>query len=525
MFKLTYATMFEPPEELHGAFEAAADRIRGELGSEHAMWIAGRDVRVSRQFQTHSPIDHRVVVGRFQAGAAEDGAAAIAAAREASGGWARTPWTERVSLLRRAAALIEERVFMIGAALALEVGKNRMEALGEAQETADLITYYCDQMEAHDGYVRAMASDPLRGFASENTSVLKPHGVWVVIAPFNFPFALSGGPAAAALVAGNTVVFKAASATPWSGRLLAEIFRDAGIPTGVFNYLTGPGSGVGEALVDHDAVAGLTFTGSFAVGMHLYRRFAAGRWPRPCIVEMGGKNAAIVSRHARIADAALGVMRSAFGLSGQKCSACSRVYVEHSVLNDFIADLHEWTRAVRTGDPLQREHWMGPVIDASALARYEDAASQVRSLGAAGAIVHGGERLDHGDLAHGFFCAPTIARAPLDHPLWSRELFAPFVLVAPVDSVEDGIALANAGDYGLTAGFYGSDQECEQFFDAVEAGVCYANRPQGATTGAWPGFQPFGGWKGSGSTGRAAGSVHYLPQYLREQSQTRVRRA
>jgi 1-pyrroline-5-carboxylate dehydrogenase len=251
---------------------------------------------------------------------------------------------------------------------------------------------------------------------------------------------------------------------------------------------------------------------------------AGGAFVRPCIAEMGGKNAAIVTRRAHIADAALGVMRSAFGLSGQKCSACSRVYVERSVFNDFMSDLHQWTEAVKIGDPVKREHWMGPVINDAAVARFEDAVSQVKALGNAGAIVHGGERLDHGELAHGFYCAPTIARAPLDHPLWQRELFAPFVLVAPVENMEQAIELVNASPYGLTAGFYGADEESERFFDAVQAGVLYANRPQGATTGAWPGYQPFGGWKGSGSTGRSAGSMYYVTQYLREQSQTRVRR-
>ncbi|TMH66190.1 MAG: aldehyde dehydrogenase family protein, partial [Betaproteobacteria bacterium] len=176
------------------------------------------------------------------------------------------------------------------------------------------------------------------------------------------------------------------------------------------------------------------------------------------------------------------------------------------------------------GDPTLREHWMGPVIDAAAVARYEDAAAQINALGSAGNIVEGGQRLDHGDLAHGHFVAPTIARAPYDHPLWTRELFVPFVLVGSVKDIDEGIARANAVDYGLTAGFYGSPDETERFFDGIEAGVCYANRPQGATTGAWPGYQPFGGWKGSGSTGKAGGSLYYVPQYLREQSQTRVRR-
>jgi 1-pyrroline-5-carboxylate dehydrogenase len=149
----------------------------------------------------------------------------------------------------------------------------------------------------------------------------------------------------------------------------------------------------------------------------------------------------------------------------------------------------------------------------------------VHARGEQGAIVAGGERLDRNDLGHGHFVAPTIARAPLDHPLWTRELFVPLVLVAAVDSIDDGIAHANTGDYGLTAGFYGNAAETERFFETIEAGVAYANRPQGATTGAWPGYQAFGGWKGSGTTGKAAGSLYYLPQYLREQSQTRVARA
>jgi 1-pyrroline-5-carboxylate dehydrogenase len=524
-FKLTYSTMFDPPGELHDRFDAALAVVRSHLGAEHPMLIAGRDVRARVQYALRGPIDHRVVLGRFEAGDREAAQAAVEAAQAAWPGWAATPWTERVRLLRRAASLIEERVYEIGAVLALEVGKNRMEALGEAQETADLIAYYCAEMERNEGYVREMARDPLPGFVSENTSVLKPHGPWLVVAPFNFPLALAGGPAGAALVAGNTVVLKPASATPWSGRLLALALRDAGLPDGVFNFVTGPGANLGQALVDNPGFAGVTFTGSSEVGMALHRAFASGRWPRPCIAEMGGKNAAIVTRHGSIQDAATGVMRSAFGLSGQKCSACSRVYVEHAVFADFVEALHAAAVRVAVGDPTRREQWMGPVIDGKAVARYEDAVARIRALGDQGGVVEGGRRLDHGELAHGHFVAPTVARAPHDHPLWTEELFLPFVLVAPVGDVDEGIARANAVSYGLTAGFYGSPEETERFFDTVDAGVAYANRPHGATTGAWPGYQPFGGWKGSGSTGKSAGSLYYLPQYLREQSQTRVRRA
>lgn len=524
-FKLTYSTMFDPPAELHSRFDEAVATVRSFVGAEHAMLIGGSDVRARQQFEVHSPADTRVLLGRFQAGGGDDAQAAIAAAQAAFPKWSRAPWQERVALLRRAATLIEERVYELAAVLALEVGKNRMEALGEAQETADLIAYYCDQMESNDGYVRPMLADPVRGFVSSNTSVLKPYGVWLVIAPFNFPFALTGGPVGAALVAGNSVVFKPSSATPWSGRLLALALRDAGLPPGVFNYVTGPAGSLGEMLIGNDGVSGVTFTGSSTVGRRLHREFASGRWPRPCIAEMGGKNAAIVSRHANIGDAATGVMRSAFGLSGQKCSACSRVYIEQTVFMDFVAELHRLTRKIAVGDPTRRENWMGPVIDASAAARYDDAAATIRALGPDGAIVEGGTRLDGHDRARGHFVAPTIARVPANHALWNRELFLPMVLVAPVSDLDEALRLANESDHGLTAGFYGAEAEVERFFDSVEAGVCYANRPQGATTGAWPGFQPFGGWKGSGSTGKAAGSLYYLSQYLREQSQTRVRPA
>jgi 1-pyrroline-5-carboxylate dehydrogenase len=450
---------------------------------------------------------------------AEDIDAAASVARRAFPGWRATPWPERVRLLRRVAALIEERVYDIGAAVALEVGKNRMEALGEVQETADLFAWYCDQMEANDGFVKVLPNDPLPGFVSRNRTQLKPYGVWAVIAPFNFPYALAGGPVGAALVAGNTVVFKVASDTAWSGALLMEVLRDAGLPSGVVNYVTGSGSVAGAALVDHPAVAGVTFTGSYEVGMGIARRFAQGAWPRPCIAEMGGKNAAIVSRHADLDRAATGIVRSAFGLQGQKCSACSRVYVERPAAEALRQRLVELTGEIRIGDPTRRENWMGPVINRAAYDRY---AKCVANLKQHGTIATGGMQLTAGDLAHGWFVAPTVAEAPLDYRLWREEKFIPLVLVGEVDALDQAIDLANASDYGLTAGFYGAPDEVTRFLDRIEAGVTYVNRPQGATTGAWPGYQPFGGWKGSGSTGKAIGSYWYLPQYLREQSQTVV---
>jgi len=518
-FRLTYSTMFDPPAELHARFDAALAKVHARLGRNHPQWINGvpRDGRTT--YEVRSPIDRDWLLGRFASGSAQDAADAVAAASGAFRGWAATPWPERVRLLRRVAALIEERVYEIGAAVALEVGKNRMESLGEVQETADLFSWYCDQMQANAGFDRALPDDPLPGFVSRNRSVLKPYGAWAVIAPFNFPFALAGGPIAAALVAGNTVVFKTATDTSLSGWLLLEVLRDAGLPAGVVNYLSGAGSEVGAAVVSDPRIAGVTFTGSYEVGMRMVRQFAQGAWPRPCIAEMGGKNAAIVSRHADLERAATGIVRSAFGLQGQKCSACSRVYVERPVAEALRALVIEKTRMISVGDPTLRQHWMGPVINEAAFVRYRKCADNLRQHGE---IYTGGEALDSGALANGWFVAPTVATAPPDYRLWQEEKFIPLVLVGEVDSVAQAIDLANASNYGLTAGFYGAAEETPLFLDRIEAGVTYVNRPQGATTGAWPGYQPFGGWKASGTTGKAIGSFYYLPQYLREQSQTVV---
>jgi acyl-CoA reductase-like NAD-dependent aldehyde dehydrogenase len=520
-FRLTYATMFDPPASLHEHFDAALGAVRaGELGHEHAMTIGGHARGSERWTDLCSPIDQTLLLGRFAQGNAQDAADAVGAAQAAQRGWAATPWRERCALLRRAAAHIEQQVYRLSAVLALEVGKNRMEALGEVQETADLITWYCAQMEANDGFDRLLPDDPLPNFTSRNRTRLKPYGVWAVVAPFNFPFALAGGPAAAALVAGNTVVFKTASATAFSGRLLMDAFSAAGLPAGVVNLVCGAGDEVGSALLHDTRVAGATFTGSHDVGMAALRRYAAGSWPRPLIAEMGGKNAAIVTRHADLDGAATGIVRSAFGLSGQKCSACSRVFVERPVAAALRQRLVERAADIGVGDPTVAANWMGPVIDQRATQRYERAA---QALARDGAVDFGARALTEGALARGHFVAPTIGGLPnFEHALWRQELFLPFVLVGEVDSLDEAIARANTSDFGLTAGFYGAEDEITIFLDRIEAGVTYVNRPQGATTGAWPGYQPFGGWKGSGNTGKAIGSFWYLPQYLREQSQTVV---
>jgi acyl-CoA reductase-like NAD-dependent aldehyde dehydrogenase len=518
-FKLTYSTMFDPPEEMHRRFEAALATVRGGLGAEHPLFIGGRDVAGASSHEKTSPIDG-AALGRFAVADAAQVAAAVAAARRALPAWRSTPLAERVRLAERVATLIEERVYEIAAALTLEVGKNRMEALGETQETADFFRGYAADFAKYGGFDRALSDDPVAGFRSRNRSVLKPHGVWAVISPFNFPLALAGGPTAAALVTGNTVVAKGATDTPWAVRLLADCIRDAGYPAGVFNLIAGPGGAAGEALVGHPDVAGITFTGSYAVGMQLCRRMLSGPYPRPCIAEMGGKNACIVTESADLARAVPGIVRSAFGMGGQKCSALSRLYVTEAIGDSLLERLLRATEEIRVGDPTRRENWLGPVISARAVENYAGFAGGLAKDG--GRVLTGGRRLADGALRQGCFVAPTLALAPPAHPLFGVEMFLPILMVARVKDLATGVALANDSPLGLTAGCYGSAADVDYFLEHIEAGTTYANRPQGATTGAWPWYQAFGGWKGSGSTGKAIGSFYYLPQYLREQSQTVV---
>jgi len=519
-FRLTYATMFNPPEAMHERFDAALAAVSSRLGASHDLYIDGADVASAGRAARVSPIDGERRLGEFALADAGHVDAAMRAAQAAYPAWRALPPAERARLLRRVADVMEQRVYEIAAALALEVGKNRMEALGEAQETVDFFRHYADDFESHAGFEHALPDDPLPGVISRNRSVMRPHGVWVVIAPFNFPLALAGGPVAAALVTGNTVVVKGATDTPWAGRLLADCIRDAGLPRGVFNYLAGSGAEVGAALVAHPAVAGLTFTGSVAVGTKLLQQMTSGAWPRPCIAEMGGKNPCIVTARADLDAAAAGIARSAYGMGGQKCSALSRLYVDAGIADALIERLQRRIAAIRVGDPTRREHWLGPVVNAAAYANYARYAGELEAGGAR--LITGGRQLRDGGLARGYYVEPALAEAPAAHRLWRQEMFLPILLLQRVRDRDEAMRLANDSDMGLTAGFYGGADEVPWFHEHIEAGVTYANRPQGATTGAWPGYQPFGGWKGSGSTGKAIASFYYLAQYLREQSRTVV---
>jgi 1-pyrroline-5-carboxylate dehydrogenase len=515
--KITYATLRNDNDELHAQFEVGLAKARAQLGAYHRNFIGGVERDGDGTFEKHTPIDGSSL-GTFAKGTRQDVKDAVAAARKAFPAWAGLPWQERVRVMRHVADKISERQMEFAGLLSIEVGKNRLEALGDVEETADLIRWSADMVEKNDGFDHTMGN--LGDAAVHTRSVLKPYGVWGVISPFNFPWALSGGPSGGALVAGNTVVYKPSSDAPLSGVLLTQVMRDAGLPDGVFNMVMGPGETVGAEIQENPGVDGIIFTGSFEVGFHLYKNFARA-FPKPVIVEMGGKNPAIVSRHADLDEAAEGVMRAAFGLSGQKCSANSRVYVERPVLDEFNRLLVQKTEAITIGDPTDKKNWLGPVINQKSVDRYLEASADARRDGR---ILVGGERVTEDGLNSGFFVAPTVVTdLPADHRLLRDELFVPFTVVHAVDSVDEAIALSNESVLGLTAGIYTEDKaEQLRFLDGMEAGVVYVNRRAGATTGAWPGIQPFGGWKGSTATGKSGGGFYYVQQFMREQSQTIV---
>jgi 1-pyrroline-5-carboxylate dehydrogenase len=514
--RVTYSNIATDFTPVHDHLDRLIPEVRATLlGRERRNLIGGLPDEDGTLYDARSPIDRAVLLGRFVE--ASDAAVdrAVAAARAAHRNWSRLRWPERVAILRAAADRLDARKHELAVACLIEVGKSRLEAVGEAEEAVNLIRYYCDEMERNEGFRRPMK----RAFAAETTEdVLRPLGVFAVIAPFNFPLALSVNMVCAALLAGNSVIYKPSPAAGLTGALLVDTLLEAGLPDGVLNLVCG-GSHVGERLAVHEDVAGVAFTGSYRVGMGLYRRLAGGPWAKPLVVEMGGKNPAYVTVHADLDAAAAGVMRSAFGLQGQKCSACSKAYVHAAVYDDFMEKLADATARIRIGNPEERDVFLGPVIDAAAGERFERAVADARRQGH---VVLGGERLTGGLFDRGTYVAPTVVDGlAADHRINRDELFLPFLSVQRFTGLDDAIADGNRVAYGLTAGIYTRDPaELDEFLENAEAGVLYANRPSGATTGAWPGIQSFCGWKGSGVSGKGGLGPHYLPQFLREQSRT-----
>jgi 1-pyrroline-5-carboxylate dehydrogenase len=501
----------------HKKYEQAVRSVRSEFSKTYPLLIGGKSVTSNKTIPHVSPIDRQLVLGYIQQGSQREIDHAIRAAGLAFETWGTTDYKSRIKVMRKIVDIVRKRKFELAAWLSFENGKNRYEAIADVDEGIDFINYYNEEMILNRGFV-----SPSKTSGNEkNISVMKPYGVWAIIAPFNFPAAILVGMTIGALITGNTVIIKPASDTPIVGYKVARILMDAGLNTGVVNFVTGPGQEVGRLLVESKDIVGIGFTGSREVGYELVRASSEVK-PRPVIAELGGKNAAIVTQSADIDKSVEGVVKAAFSYSAQKCSACSRVYVQKNIKSEFISKLIKKTEELILGNPVNAKTNVGPLINESSFKKFE----RYSKLAARdGQILVGGSFKRDGSLKRGFYAQPTIVdKLPKNHVLFKDELFVPILCVSEYDKFEEAVSLCNATEYGLTAGIYTKrKEEIKKFLKEVEAGVVYVNRKASATTGAMVGRQSFGGWKDSGTTGKGTGGRYYLTQFMREQSQTIVR--
>ncbi|MDT4937340.1 MAG: 1-pyrroline-5-carboxylate dehydrogenase [Pseudonocardiales bacterium] len=508
--KVDYASSGLGDDGVERAFEVTLRGLRESTSPIEPHLVGDRRVESGQLIERFDACATSSRVGAAREASAEVIADAVAAAKAAFKPWRAVPFADRVTRLRASGAEVQRQFVAVAAVVSAETGKTRLEAFGEVQEVIDMIEHYCSLMEENNGYQAALKSTD----SEKNYDVLVPYGVFAVISPFNFPIALMVGMTVSALVTGNTVVVKPSEKTPRSTATIAEMLRNH-LPTGVINVIHG-GAAVGAALVATD-VDGIAFTGSAEVGWRLVESASPRGLPRPVLAEMGGQNPAIVAASADLDDAASGIARSAFGLSGQKCSACRRVIVVDEVADDLIERLVKTAEALVVGDPLDRSTYLGPVID-DAIALRIDAALATAEVD--GSVLTGGRR---DDLAGNFFSPIVVTGLPRGHALTRQELFAPLLTVIRVSTFDDAIDEANDVQYGLSAGLFSADQQqIDRFVDDIEAGVIYVNRAAGATTGAWPGVQSFCGWKRSGSAGKGGLGYWYLPGFMKEQSRTIV---
>ncbi len=503
-------------DEFQENYEEAYAKALTELGKSYPNIISGKE-RFSRdgEFLDTCPYATTEIIGKFQKGSKEDVSEAVKACLAYQPKWEGTKVRHRCYIITSAADLLSKKKYEFAAWLTLENGKNRYEAMAEVDEAIDYLRYYSSLLQTNKGYVLETDGVPPCDRAE---SILRPLGVMGVISPFNFPIAITTGMVTGALVTGNAVILKPASDTPMMGYKLHQVLKEAGVPVDVMHFITGSGEAVGAELVNNKGIASLVFTGSRDVGLSIVKG-SVQTGKRPPILEMGGKNPAIVTDKADLRLAAEGIARAAFGYSGQKCSATSRAIVFRSVADDFTKALLEWMRDKKIGDPSKRDTLVGPVINRAAVDRFKKVIAQASKEGK---VLTGGHVLEGEPFSKGYFVEPTVlVHLARDSDLALKELFLPVLAIIPCSDLNDALDVANSVEYGLTAGIYSkNEKEVEEFFTRIKAGVIYANRRSGATTGALVGGQPFTGWKSSGVTGKGAGGPYYLLQFLQEQTRT-----
>lgn len=489
--------------------EAAIAAARAELGKEYPIVLGGQRITMPQKFNSINPANASEVVGVFQKGDALIAQQAMDAALAAFEQWKNVAYSRRARYLFDAARVMRKRRFALNAAMILEVGKPWPEADADTAEAIDFLEYYGREMLRY-GKDHPVVKNP----GEKGKLVYVPLGVGVVIPPWNFPLAILAGMTSAAIVAGNTVLLKPSSDSPLTGWRFFEIMEEVGLPNGVLNFVTGPGSAVGDTLVLHPKARFVSFTGSKEVGIHINEAAAKVQpgqiWLKRVVAEMGGKDSIIVDAGVDLAEAAAGVITSAFGFSGQKCSACSRVIVHEKVYEPFLRLLAEKAGAISVGDPASGSTQMGPVVNRnsqSSIMAYVQKAIQE-----GGRVVAGGAPV----IPEGFFIQPTvIADVAPRHTIAQEEIFGPVLAVIKAKDFDDALSIANNTEFGLTGAVYTRDRKHaakaeKDFF----VGNLYFNRK---CTGALVGVHPFGGFNLSGTDSKAGGQ-DYLLLFLQAKS-------
>ena len=505
-----YPFQNEPPTdfsraELREAMEKALEEVTDQLGGEYGLVINGKTIDTRAKLTSKSPAHKKVVVGTLAAAHPDHVPQAVDAARRAFRSWSRVPAQQRAEYIEVVAAEMRNRRYELAAWEVHECGKTWVEADADVAEAIDFCTYYAAQVR--DLSVIVQCDYP----GEENAYTYRPRGVVAVIAPWNFPLAILTGMTVAAVVTGNTVVMKPAEQSSVIAAKLMEIFRDAGLPNGVVNFLPGNGEDLGPALASNADVDVVAFTGSRSVGLAL-NRLAAETDPRQTnvkrvVAEMGGKNAIVIDDDADLDEAVAGVMKSAFGYAGQKCSACSRVIVLGGIYDAFLARLQPAVESLKIGAPEDPGTAIGPVID-------EEAQKRVLDYIAIGMEEH--RPIVAGDppslTKDGHYVAPHVfADVDPSARLAQDEIFGPVLAVIRAKNLDEAIEFTNRSQYALTAGLYSrSPRNIQRFKQEVQVGNLYVNRP---ITGALVQRHPFGGYKMSG-IGSKAGGRDYLLQFL-----------
>ncbi|WP_191562515.1 L-glutamate gamma-semialdehyde dehydrogenase [Metabacillus idriensis] len=494
-------------EENKKVYLEALQTVEGYLGQDYPLYIGAEKVTTDDKIVSYNPADKQEVIGRVSKANQELAEKAMQEAAAAFESWKKVKPEIRADVLFKAAAIIRRRKHEFSALLTKEAGKPWNEADADTAEAIDFLEFYARQM------LKLKNGVPVESRPGEyNRYDYIPLGVGIIISPWNFPFAIMAGTAVAAIVTGNTILLKPASTTPIVAAKFVEVMLEAGLPAGVLNFVPGSGAEVGDYLVDHPKTRFISFTGSRDVGLRIFKRASElndGQiWLKRVIAEMGGKDTIVVDKEADLELAAQSIVKSAFGFSGQKCSACSRVVIVEDVYDQVLDRAVELTKQLTVGNPVEN-HFMGPVIDQAA---FDKIMSYVEIGKEEGRILTGGE----GDSSIGYFVQPTIV-ADVDPKarLMQEEIFGPIVAFTKAKSFEEALDIANNTEYGLTGAVITTNRtNMEKAREDFHVGNLYFNR---GCTGAIVGYQPFGGFNMSGTDSKAGG-----PDYLQLHMQAKT---